>query len=334
MNGLACDRNSWRRLVRSVAMQTQSWLWLFPSKSTLIDPQGLSEVTAVSRIWKVVSNQRHGNTPRQICVGILTFLAALSWTLPSQPASAGNQRRETRAVTPCVALTFDDGPDATLTPLLLDILAREKVHATFFVVGKRLAYSPGLVRRAFLEGHEIGNHTFDHRALTELTDGEAIAEVEMTDEAVIAETGHVPDVLRPPWGKIDARIETALRGAGLWRRIVFWNFDSFDWLDDEAPLTKLIGAGAPAGAVILMHDIHASTIEAVPDIIHTLKMRGFRFATVGQLQACRNGMDPGAVSAAPPAGSTPSHGWSSGSFAHIMDGITPLREYFAHRLGS
>lgn len=288
----------------------------------------------MSRIWKGSSKQRHGKSPHRICIGMLTFLAALSWILPSRPASAGHQRHETQALTPCVALTFDDGPDATLTPRLLDILAREKVHATFFVVGKRLAYSPGLVRRMFLEGHEIGNHTFDHRALTELTDGEAIAEVEMTDEAIMAETGHRPDVLRPPWGKIDARIETALRGAGLWRQIVFWNFDSFDWLDDEAPLTKLIGAGAPAGAVILMHDIHASTIEAVPDIIHTLKMRGFRFATVGQLQACRHGTDPATVSAAPFVRPAPSHDWSHGAFAHVMDSIAPLEEYLAHRLGS
>ncbi|PRH89601.1 hypothetical protein C5L14_03310 [Labrys okinawensis] len=259
---------------------------------------------------------------------------AVSPTPPIAPASAGQQSHQIRAVTPCVALTFDDGPDMTLTPLLLDILAREKVHATFFVVGKRLAYSPGLVRREFLEGHEIGNHTFDHRALTELTDGEAIAEVELTDEAVMAETGHRPDFFRPPWGRIDARIEAALRGAGLWRRMALWNFDSFDWLDDEAPLTRLIGAGAPAGAVILMHDIHASTIEAVPDVIHTLKMRGFRFATVGQLQACRHGTEPGIVSTAPLASPAPSPARSHGSFAHALDAIASVKEYIAHRLGS
>lgn len=290
---------------------------------------------AVSRIWKGVSKQRHGNTPGRICLGIVTFLMALSSVLPAPPASAGQQRHEARqSPTPCVALTFDDGPDMTLTPLLLDILAREKVHATFFVVGKRLAYSPGLVRREFLEGHEIGNHTFDHRALTELTDGEAIAEVELTDEAVMAETGQRPDVFRPPWGKIDARIKAALRGAGLWRRMALWDFDSFDWLDDTAPLTRLIGAGAPAGAVILMHDIHASTIEAVPDIIHTLKMRGFRFATVGQLQACRHGTEPGAVSTAPHALPAPSRDAPYGSLAHALDAIAPLKEYIAHRLGS
>ena len=121
-----------------------------------------------------------------------------------------------------MALSFDDGPETTLTPRLLDILARD--------VGKRLAYSPGLVKHAFLEGHEIGNHTYDHRRLTGLPDDEVVAEIELTDEAIMAETGHRPDRIRPPWGQIDTRVETALRKAGLWRRIALWNLDSLDWL--------------------------------------------------------------------------------------------------------
>jgi peptidoglycan/xylan/chitin deacetylase (PgdA/CDA1 family) len=237
-------------------------------------------------------------------------------------------------LTPCVALSFDDGPDMTLTPRLLDILAREKVHATFFVVGKRLAYSPGLVRRAFVEGHEIGNHTFDHRRLTDLPDGEAVAEIEMTDEAVMAETGHRPDLIRPPWGLIDSRVEAALRTAGLWRRIALWNFDSLDWLDDETHMTMLLTSGAPPGSVVLMHDIHASTIEAVPGIIHNLKIRGFHFSTISGLEACGNGTAP-SLAAAPPLAAPASAGSPVGrSLAHALDELKPLEEYLAHRFGS
>ncbi|MDZ5454909.1 polysaccharide deacetylase family protein [Labrys sp. ZIDIC5] len=201
-------------------------------------------------------------------------------------AHAGRSEQAHLASQACVALTFDDGPETTLTPRLLDILAREHVHATFFVVGKQLAYSPGLVKRAFQEGHEIGNHTFDHRPLTSLSDGEIVAEIELTDEAVMAETGRRPAVIRPPWGLSDARVERVLRKAGLWRRMAFWNFDSFDWLDDERYITSLIVSGAPPGAVVLMHDIHASTVAAVPTIIRTLKLRGFRFATLANLSSC------------------------------------------------
>ncbi|WP_082979570.1 polysaccharide deacetylase family protein [Labrys sp. WJW] len=94
------------------------------------------------------------------------------------------------------------------------------MHATFFVVGKRLAYSPGLVRRAFQEGHEIGNHTFDHRPLTSLTDGEIVAEIELTDEAVMAEIGRRPDVIRAPWGLADTRVAGVVTLTAAWRQSV------------------------------------------------------------------------------------------------------------------
>ena len=255
----------------------------------------------------------------------------------SAPARAGKAPEPVLPLVPCVALSFDDGPEMTFTPRLLDILAREKVKATFFVVGKRLAYSPGLVKRAFDEGHEIGNHTFDHRRLTDLPDSEAVAEIEMTDEAVMAETGRRPDLIRPPWGLIDTRVEAALRKAGLWRKIALWDLDSLDWLDDDARMTTLLASGVPAGSVVMMHDIHASTIEAVPGIIRNLKTRGFHFSTISGLEACRAGA-PAAVAAVPavpaPAGPVLTEGAARDGFARTLDGLKPLEEFFAHRFGS
>ncbi|MEW9309951.1 polysaccharide deacetylase family protein [Labrys neptuniae] len=250
-------------------------------------------------------------------------------------AHAGRSEQAHLASQACVALTFDDGPETTLTPRLLDILAGEHVHATFFVVGKRLTYSPGLVRRAFQGEHEIGNHTFDHRALTSLTDDEIVAEIELTDEAVMTETGQRPDVIRPPWGLVDARVERVLRRAGLWRRQAFWNFDSFDWLDDERYITSLIVSGAPPGAVILMHDIHASTVAAIPTIIRTLKLRGFRFATLANLSSCTHGLPTDLASQ---TGSSRSFGASDPSvpfdILHPLGSIHQLEFYLTHHFGS
>lgn len=265
----------------------------------------------------------------------LPCLLAMLLPLFGTSAHAGRSEQALPTLQACVALTFDDGPETTLTPRLLDILAGEHVHATFFVVGKRLAYSPGLVRRAFQEGHEIGNHTFDHRALTSLTDDEIVAEIELTDEAVMAETGQRPDVIRPPWGFVDARVERVLRKAGLWRRLAFWNFDSFDWLDDERYITSLIASGAPPGAVILMHDIHASTVAAVPTIIRTLKRRGFRFSTLANLSSCTHGL-PTDLTAKTRASRSLAVSDPSVSFDIVRpwDSIHQLELYLTHRFGS
>ncbi|GLS21451.1 hypothetical protein GCM10007874_44680 [Labrys miyagiensis] len=257
---------------------------------------------------------------------------ALLLALSLGQALAGTSQDVPPPLVPCVALSFDDGPDTTLTPRLLDILAREGVHATFFVVGKRLAYSPGLVRRAFLEGHEIGNHTYDHRRLTDLPDDEVVAEIELTDEAIIAETGHRPDRIRPPWGQIDARVETALRKAGLWRKITPWNLDSLDWLDDDASITELLTSAAPPGSVILMHDVHASTIEAVPSIIRNLKARGFHFSTISGLETCRGGKPQGLTVATTLAGRIPTD--ASKSLAQALREFKPFEDYIIHRFGS
>jgi peptidoglycan/xylan/chitin deacetylase (PgdA/CDA1 family) len=233
-----------------------------------------------------------------------------------------------------VALTFDDGPEISLTPRLLDILAREMVHATFFVVGKRLAYSPGLVRRAFLEGHEIGNHTFDHRRLTDLPDGEVVAEIEMTDEAIMVETGHRPDRIRPPWGAIDTRVEAALRKAGLWRHVALWSLDALDWLDDDARITTLLVSTASPGSIVLMHDIHASTIDAVPAIIRNLRTRGFRFSTISGLQACSRGKPPDLAAPTTLAGALPTEIPTPKGLARALEELRLMKDYIAHRVGS
>lgn len=192
----------------------------------------------------------------------------------------------------CVALTFDDGPDVALTPMLLSILEREGVPATFFVVGQRVAANPGILRRLQADGHEIGNHTWDHRLLPGLADDDLAAEIVRTDAAVVAVTGRRPELIRPPYGISSEAVETLLKSRGLMRPMALWDTDALDWLEgDEAGVVRAASQAA-AGSVVLMHDIHPATIQAVPEVIRRLRARGLRLTTFSGLAACLNASPP------------------------------------------
>jgi peptidoglycan-N-acetylglucosamine deacetylase len=188
----------------------------------------------------------------------------------------------------CVALTFDDGPDATLTPLLLSILERENVQATFFVLGERAAANPDIVKREQVGANEIGNHTWDHHLLPSLTDDEVVSEIVRTDTAILKATGHRPDLIRPPYGIINKGVEDTLRDRGLLRPIAMWDIDTLDWLGKNAAQITQAASQGVAGSVILMHDIHPATVQAVPEIIRRLRERGLRLTTFNDLAACLN----------------------------------------------
>jgi len=186
----------------------------------------------------------------------------------------------------CVALTFDDGPDATLTPRLLTILENENVRATFFVLGERVAANTALVKRESNDLDEIGNHTWDHRLLPLLGADQIVGEIRRTDEAIVTATGTRPDLIRPPYGIISSGVEATLRKAGLMRTVALWDIDSFDWLHTNVALTVIRASEVIDGSVILMHDVHPTTIEAVPEVIRNLQARGLRLTTFSGLAAC------------------------------------------------
>src|SRR5256885_5116130 len=106
---------------------------------------------------------------------------------------------------PFIALTFDDGPNATLTPKLLDLLAARHLKATFFVVGQNAADHPDILKRAVREGHEIGNHSWSHPNLGKMSDEAVRRELQKTDDAITAAIGKRPTLFRPPYGSITAR---------------------------------------------------------------------------------------------------------------------------------
>lgn len=177
------------------------------------------------------------------------------------------------------ALTFDDGPHNTVTPMILDILQGKGVPATFFVLGNRVDFYPELLQRMVAEGHEIGNHSWNHARLTRLSPAEIAAQIERTQEAVYAWTGQRPLVVRPPYGAINSRVSEAIP-----MPLVLWSVDTRDWesRDRDQIMAEALTA-VHDGAIILFHDLFPSTAEALAEIIDALHRQGYELVTVSQL---------------------------------------------------
>ncbi len=185
------------------------------------------------------------------------------------------------AVAKCIALTFDDGPGPD-TQRLLKTLAAKKVRASFFLLGRNVAARPGVVTAIARGGHALGNHTWDHKNLTTLPEPELAAQFSRTAGAVRNATGANPTMVRPPYGALNDGVRAWLARSRT--PVIMWNVDTLDWKTRSALITTQRALdGARPGAIILMHDIHASTVDAVPGIIDGLRARGYTLVTVPQL---------------------------------------------------
>ncbi|MFD9564880.1 polysaccharide deacetylase family protein [Streptomyces sp. NPDC059994] len=189
----------------------------------------------------------------------------------------------------CIALTFDDGP-GPYTAQLLDILGREGVRATFFLVGDKPVHTyPDLVRRIAAQGHAIGNHTWTHPVLTGLPEAEILRQLTLTQWALKELTGVRPTLMRPPKGLTDARVTGAARALGLAQ--ILWNVTATDYHNTTTELVrKLVLERALPGGVVLLHDVLKWTVRAVPGIIAGLRGAGYTLVTVPQLY---ENMQPG-----------------------------------------
>jgi peptidoglycan/xylan/chitin deacetylase (PgdA/CDA1 family) len=182
-----------------------------------------------------------------------------------------------------VAMTFDDGPHPKLTPRLLDILKERGIKATFFVIGKCVAEFPDIAKRIFDEGHEIANHSWNHPQLTKLSPSAFDAEISQTTEAIQKATGVRPVTMRPPYGAINPTLTKRLNEEyGL--SVILWSVDPQDWkIRKSDHVSSHIIKNAAPGSIILAHDIHASTIDAMPAALDALQAKGYKFATVSEL---------------------------------------------------
>ncbi|MFF8601192.1 polysaccharide deacetylase family protein [Streptomyces sp. NPDC015232] len=184
----------------------------------------------------------------------------------------------------CIALTFDAGPGED-TPRLLDILKEKQVHATFFLLGeKHVVRHPEVVKRISDEGHEVANHTWTHRILTDIDADEVRDELSRTQDAIARITGRKPTLMRPPQGRTDDTVTEVSRELGLSQ--VLWSITAKDYsTEDTALIRQRVLDQAHGDGIILLHDIYGGTVPAVPGIIDELKRRGYTFVTVPELIA-------------------------------------------------
>ena len=208
---------------------------------------------------------------------------------PSPEASTGASKPATwfsvNVDGPYIAMTFDDGPSPETTPRLLDILKQRNIKATFFMIGQNAERNPAIVKRILAEGHEIGNHSWTHPQLSKLSDDRVTEEINKTQNAIKDASGYTPVLMRPPYGAITARQKDWIeKQFGL--SVIIWSVDPFDWKRPGASvIEERILAGARPGAIVLSHDIHKQTVDAMPATLDALAAKGFKFVTVSQLIA-------------------------------------------------
>ena len=184
---------------------------------------------------------------------------------------------------PYIAMTFDDGPSAMLTPKLLDLLAAHHIKATFFVIGENVAEHPEIVARAAREGHEIGNHSWSHPNFGKMSDESVRRQLWQTDDAIKNAIGKRPTIMRPPYGSITAREKHWIHDE-LGYQIILWDVDPYDWKrPGPAVVRNRILKETQPGSIVLSHDIHPGTIEAMPSTFEALEAKGFKFVTVSEL---------------------------------------------------
>lgn len=182
-----------------------------------------------------------------------------------------------------IALTFDDGPSVYTTPRLLDTLKNRGVKATFFVLGTMAQRAPDLLRREVAEGHEVASHTPYHNQLTLLSAAQVRAEALEMDRIFTEILGTRPPFTRPPYGSFNAMV-----GEALGQPMILWSVDPQDWKDRNASVVcSRVVSATREGSIILVHDIHATTVDAVPCIVDTLRSYGYEFVTVSELAASR-----------------------------------------------
>ncbi len=184
---------------------------------------------------------------------------------------------------PCIAMTFDDGPSAVLTPKLLDLLAARHIKATFFVLGENVAEHPDIIARAAREGHEIASHSWSHPNFAKMSHEDIRSQLQRTDDAITSATGKRPTLFRPPYGSITPHEKEWIHDQ-FGYDIILWDVDPFDWKrPGPAVVRSRILKETHPGSIVLSHDIHPGTIEAMPSTLDQLETKGFKFVTVSEL---------------------------------------------------
>lgn len=184
-----------------------------------------------------------------------------------------------------IALTFDDGPHPVYTDKILDVLARYNAKATFFVIGVNVKNYPEPFLRAVGEGHEIGNHTYDHKNLRGIGCDAVIEQLARSADLVYRLSDYGVSLMRPPQGAMDEELLSVAEELGY--RVIIWDVDTRDWASEPSEkIVQNVLKNADNGDIILFHDYHVgatNTVDALNVIIPTLQKQGYRFVTVSEL---------------------------------------------------
>jgi peptidoglycan-N-acetylglucosamine deacetylase len=206
---------------------------------------------------------------------------------------------------PYIAMTFDDGPHAINTPKLLDMAAKRQIKLTFFVLGECVQQNPVVLQREVAEGHEIGNHSWSHPNLAKLSDEAVRSQLRRTDDLIVKTAGVKPKLMRPPYGELTRRQRIWVNHDFNYK-VILWDVDPLDWKrPGPSIVASRIIAGARPGSIILSHDIHPPTIEAMPQVFDALLAKGFKFVTVSELLAMDKGGERPEVAKTPQARLSP-----------------------------
>ncbi|GER91619.1 oligosaccharide deacetylase [Dictyobacter vulcani] len=183
------------------------------------------------------------------------------------------------AHSPHVALTFDDGPQPTFTPQVLNVLQLYHVQATFFCIGSQVRKYPGIVRQTYQDGDVVGNHTWSHPNLTRLSPDEIRSQIRSASTVIQQVTGRAPTLFRPPYDATNATVGRIAAQLGLVQ--TEWTIDARDWQrPGVAAIVSTVLHSARNGSIIILHDgggDRSQTVQALPLIIKGLRQRGFTF---------------------------------------------------------
>lgn len=178
-----------------------------------------------------------------------------------------------------VALTFDDGPKAGTTDVLLEGLKERGVKATFFLIGMQIKDNKDIVAQMYADGHQIGNHTFEHVNLADYSEDGQQCQLLLCSETLSWVIGKNPDFVRPPYGEISDGLKSEVDTP-----IILWSVDTKDWTGKKRnEISDYIMKHVRPGDIILMHDIYKESVAGALMAVDALKAQGYEFVTVGEM---------------------------------------------------
>lgn len=252
---------------------------------SLIVVAALAIVFSGIRIYLAVSNNRLAESGGRENGDVPATVSAAAVAVESDNTEAMTQPQEPPVSTSrdkAVALTFDDGPSRENTGKILDVLKAHGAHATFFVLGNRARVDGDILRMELEAGCEVGSHSWDHPQLNKIEWSKVKSQIRRTDEIVkkLAD-GYKIDLLRPPYGAISNTMRKKLK-----KPMILWSLDTLDWKTRNAKkVFRKVKKEVKDGDIILMHDIHAETAEAIKQVVPWLQQQGYDMLTVSELAA-------------------------------------------------